>query len=376
MQLTRPLVLLSIGTSWSPWIHADWAFNLPSPKSEVALRIYDLHTLILLICLGIFVVVFGAMFYALFRHRKNLGHEARQFHESTTVEVIWTAIPFLILIGMAWPATQVILEQKDTADPDLTVKITGHQWKWEYEYLQDGVKFMSVSTTPAEQIANRVAKGRNYLLEVDEPLVVPVGKKVRILLTSQDVIHAWWVPALGVKQDAIPGFIRDGWFRVGEAGTYRGQCAELCGRGHAFMPIVVEAKPLEDYQTWLAAKQSGKKAREATAAMAAAQTFTPAQLAARGRQVYSAHCTACHQDTGQGIPGVFPALAGSKLAQGPAAAHIERVLHGKTGTAMAAFDDQLDDVDLAAVVTYERTAWGNQGTPVMPADVKALRRSR
>jgi cytochrome c oxidase subunit 2 len=358
---------------WAGWVQvaaADWSINLPAPKSDVAARIYDLHSLILLICLGIFVVVFGVMFYALFQHRKSVGHQARQFHESATVEVIWTVIPFLILVGMAWPATRVILEQKDTANPDLTIKITGYQWKWEYDYLQDGVKFMSVSTTPIDQIANRTAKGANYLREVDEPMVVPAGKKVRVLLTSHDVIHAWWVPELGVKQDAIPGFIRDTWFRASEPGTYRGQCAELCGRGHAFMPIVVEVKNPADYHVWLASKQAGKTAAVAVAG----KSFSPAGLKARGEKIFTANCAVCHKANGKGLPGVFPALAGSKIANGPATAHIDRVLHGKDGTAMAAFADQLDDTDIAAVITYERSAWGNRGTPVSPADVKARRK--
>jgi len=370
MRLRRRLLVMAGCAGWMQPVRADWALNLPAPKSDIAARIYDIHTLILLVCLGIFVVVFGAMFYALFRHRKSVGHEAKPFHENTSVEVAWTVIPLLILVGMAWPATRAVLDQKDTANPDLTVKVTGYQWKWEYDYLQDGVKFMSVSTTPAEQIANKAAKGAHYLLEVDEPMVVPVGKKVRILLTSHDVIHAWWVSELGVKQDAIPGFIRDTWFRAKEPGTYRGQCAELCGRGHAFMPIVVEAKSEADYQTWLAGKQAGK----AAAAAAAGKTFSPEELKARGEKVYAANCAACHQPDGKGLPGAFPALAGSKIANGPAAAHIDIVLNGKDGTAMAAFKDQLDDVDLAAVITWERTAWGNHGTPVQPADVKARRK--
>jgi cytochrome c oxidase subunit 2 len=370
MRLERRLLW---GACWAGWIQpvrADWALNLPAPKSDIAARIYDIHTLILLICLGIFVVVFGAMFYALFKHRKSVGHQARHFHENTSVEVLWTVIPFVILVGMAWPATRAVLDQKDTANPDLTIKVTGYQWKWEYDYLQDGVKFMSVSTTPPEQIANKAAKGGHYLLEVDEPMVVPVGKKVRVLLTSHDVIHAWWVSELGVKQDAIPGFIRDTWFRANEPGTYRGQCAELCGRGHAFMPIVVEVKSEADYHAWLAAKQAAK----AAAAAGAGKTFSPEELKARGEKLYAANCAACHQGDGKGLPGMFPALAGSKIANGPAAAHIDIVLNGRDGTAMAAFKDQLGDVDLAALITWERTAWGNQGTPVQPADVKARRK--
>ena len=374
MRLGRQVLWMACWAGWVQPVVADWALNLPAPKSDIAVRIYDIHTLILLICLGIFVVVFGVMFYALFKHRKSVGHQAHPFHEHTSVEVIWTVIPLLILVGMAWPATRAVLDQKDTANPDLTIKVTGYQWKWEYDYLQDGVKFISASSTPADQIANQAAKGPHYLLEVDEPMVVPVGKKVRILLTSHDVIHAWWVPELGVKQDAIPGFIRDTWFRANEIGTYRGQCAELCGRGHAFMPIVVEVKREVDYQAWLAAKQAGKQAKAVAAVAAAAKSFGPAELKARGEKVYAAHCAACHQADGKGLPGVFPALAGSRMVNGPAAAHIDRVLHGKDGSAMTAFQDQLDDADLAAVITWERMAWGNTGSPVQPADVKVLRK--
>ena len=374
MKVTRPqgLAVCSAVFGLVPGTQAlaDWQLNLSAPKSDIAARIYDIHTFILLVCLGIFVVVFGAMFYALFKHRKSVGHEAHHFHENTTVEVIWTVIPFLILVGMAYPATKAVLDQKDTANPDLTVKVTGYQWKWEYDYLQDGVKFMSVLATPRDQIENKAAKGEHYLLEVDEPLVVPVGKKVRILLTSHDVIHAWWVPALGVKQDAIPGFIRDTWFRATEPGAYRGQCAELCGKDHGFMPIVVEAKSDADYQAWL----DGKKSKLALAAADAGKTFTVEELKAKGEKIYAANCAACHQPDGKGLPGVFPALAGSKVATGPAAAHIGIVLHGKTGTAMSAFGEQLNDADIAAVLTWERTSWGNQATPVQPADVKALRK--
>lgn len=362
-----------VGAMWlfvlSKGVWADYQLNLPTPQTSVAQSIYDLHTILLWVCLGIFVVVFGAMFYALFKHRKSLGHEAHPFHESTTVEVIWTVIPFLILIGIAWPATQAVLAQKDTSNPDLTVKVTGHQWKWEYDYLQEGVKFMSVLATPREQIDNHAAKGEHYLLEVDEPLVVPAGKKVRVLLTASDVIHAWWVPALGVKQDAIPGFIRDTWFRADTPGTYRGQCAELCGKDHAFMPIVVEVKGEADYQTWLA----GRKVLAAAAQADAGKTFSAEELKARGEKLYAANCAACHQADGKGIPGAFPALAGSKIATGPAKAHVEIVLDGKPGTAMAAYKAQLNDVDIAAVVSYERQAWGNGADAVQPAAVKALR---
>lgn len=353
--------------SWPAW--AEYQLNLPKPESSVAQAAYDLHIIVLWICLAIFVVVFGAMFYAMFRHRKSLGHEAHPFHESTTVEVIWTVIPFLILIGIAWPATKAVLAQKDTSNPDISIKVTGYQWKWEYDYLQEGVKFMSVLATPREQINNQADKGEHYLLEVDEPMVVPVGKKVRLLLTGADVIHAWWVPTLGVKQDAIPGFIRDTWFRAEKVGTYRGQCAELCGKDHAFMPIVVEVKSEADYRAWLAGKQAGARAAQADAG----KTFATEELKARGEKIYAANCAACHQPDGKGLPGVFPALAGSKVATGPAREHLAIVLHGRPGTAMAAYQDQLNDADLAAVITYERESWGNAGGPVQPVDVKSVR---
>ena len=350
-------------------VRAEYQFNLPTPQSSVAHAAYDLHIIVLWVCFGIFVVVFGAMFYSLYKHRKSTGHAAHHFHESATVEVIWTAVPLLILVGLAWPATQAILAQKDTSNPDLTIKITGHQWKWEYEYLQQGVRFMSVLSTPREQIKNLAGKGEHYLLEVDEPLVVPVGQKVRLLLTAADVIHAWWVPSLGVKQDAIPGFIRDTWFRADTPGTYRGQCAELCGKDHAFMPIVVEVKSEPDYLAWLAGRKAG-----ANAALAdAGKTFRVDELKAKGEKLYEANCAACHQSDGKGLPGVFPALAGSKVANGPAKAHLDVVMRGRSGTAMGSFKDQFNDVELAALVTYERESWGNAAGAVQPADVQALR---
>ena len=369
----RPLsaVLAMAATTLACPAWAEYQLNLPMPKSVMAREVYDIHTLIMLVCLGIFVVVFGAMFYSLWRHRKAAGHEAHHFHESTTVEIIWTVIPFLILIGMAWPATKLILAQKDTSNPDITVKVTGYQWKWEYDYLQEGVKFMSVLATPRDQINNKQDKGEHYLLEVDEPMVVPVGKKVRVLLTGNDVIHAWWVPALGIKQDAIPGFIRDTWFRADEPGTYRGQCAELCGKDHGFMPIVVEVKPEADYRAWL----EDKKTKLALAAADAGKVFALDELKARGEKVYAANCAACHQPDGKGIPGVFPAIDGSKVATGPKGDHILTVLNGRPGTAMQAFGPQLSDADIAAVVTYQRNAWGNKtGDAAQPSDVKTLRK--
>lgn len=349
---------------------AEYAFNLPAPASKVAQDIFDLHNLIMLVCLGIFIVVFGAMFYSLLKHRKSVGHKAAHFHENTTVEVIWTVIPFVILMGMAYPAARVVIDMKDTSNPDMTIKITGYQWKWGYDYLNDGVSFYSILSTPREQIEGKAAKGEHYLLEVDEPMVVPVGKRVRLLITANDVLHAWWVPALGAKQDAIPGFIRDSWFKADRIGTYRGQCAELCGKDHGFMPIVVEVVSEEDYAAWVAKKKG-------TAAVAAAdntRTFEMAELMTRGEQVYQANCAACHQANGMGMAGVFPAISGSPVATGPIAAHIDVVMNGKPGTTMSAFAGQLSDADIAAVVTYQRNAWANKtGGQVQPADIAAAR---
>jgi len=349
---------------------AEYAYNLQIPASQVAQDVFDLHNLIMLVCLGIFVVVFGAMFYSLLKHRKSLGHKAAHFHENTTVEIIWTVIPFVILVGMAYPAAKVVIDMKDTTSPDLTVKVTGYQWKWGYDYLNDGISFYSNLSTPREQINGTAAKGEHYLLEVDEPMVVPVGKRVRLLLTANDVIHSWWLPAFGVKQDAIPGFIRDTWFKADKIGTYRGQCAELCGKDHGFMPIVVEVVSEEDYQAWVAKKKGAAQAAVADNA----KSFEIADLVARGEKVYQANCAACHQANGMGLPGVFPAINGSKVATGPIADHINVVLNGRPGTAMAAFAGQLSDADIAAVVTYQRNAWDNKtGDLAQPAEIAAAR---
>jgi cytochrome c oxidase subunit 2 len=349
---------------------AEYAYNLQEPASQVARDVFQLHNLILLVCLGIFVVVFGAMFYSLVKHRKSAGHQAAHFHENTTVEIIWTVIPFVILVGMAYPAAKVVIDMKDTSSPDLTVKITGYQWKWGYDYLNDGVSFYSNLSTPREQINGTAAKGEHYLLEVDEPMVVPVGKRVRLLITANDVIHAWWVPALGAKQDAIPGFIRDSWFKADKIGTYRGQCVELCGKDHGFMPIVVEVVSEEDYKAWVAKKKGAAD----VAAADGTKVFELADLMTRGESVYQGNCAACHQADGKGMAGVFPAIDGSKVATGPVADHIARVMNGVPGTAMAAFAGMLSDADIAAVVTYQRNAWNNKtGDLVQPAQIAAAR---
>ena len=362
-----------VGAAWaaSQSALADYAYNLQPPASQVARDVFHLHNLIMLVCVGIFIVVFGAMFYSLFKHRKSVGHKAAHFHENTTVEIIWTVIPFVILVGMAYPAAKVVIEMKDTSNPDMTVKITGYQWKWGYDYLNDGVHFYSTLATPREQIDGTAAKDAHYLLEVDEPMVVPVGKRIRLLITANDVIHSWWVPAFGVKQDGIPGFIRDSWFKADKIGTYRGQCAELCGKDHGFMPIVVKVVSEEDYKAWVAKK----KGTAQTAAADNGKTFKLEELVARGEKVYQANCVACHQANGMGLPGVFPAMNGSKVATGPIDAHIKIVLHGgRPGTAMVGFADRLSDAEIAAVVTYERNAWNNKmGDAAQPADIAAAR---
>ena len=357
-----PVFAHAAQTSASSWWFQD-------PVTEVASRQIDLHNYILFVCVVIFVGVFGVMFYSIFRHRKSIGHQALQFHENTLVEVVWTVIPFLILLFMAYPATRTILLYKDTTAPELTVKVTGYQWKWGYDYLQDGFGFYSTLATPLAQIENRQPKGENYLLEVDNPLVVPVDTKVRVLITAADVLHAWWVPAFGVKQDAIPGFVRDAWFRAEKVGTYRGQCAELCGKEHGFMPIVVDVRSKEEYAKWAAAQK-----QKVAAVDDPNKTWTVEELVARGQRVYATNCLACHQANGRGVPNTFPGLDGSKLVKGPKPPHIAVVLHGKQGTAMPSFS-QLSDLDLAAVVTYERNAWSNRtGDAVQPAEVRTARR--
>ena len=348
-----------------------WYFQ--TPASDMARDIDQLHQYIMWLIIVIFVGVFGFMFWACYAHRKSRGHQAEQFHENTTVEILWTVIPAIILVIIAWPVTKTVIAQKDTSAPDLTIKATGYQWKWGYDYLNgegEGISFMSTLATPREQIEGGAPKGDDYLLEVDNEVVVPVGKKVRVLVTAADVIHAWWVPAFGAKQDAIPGFLRDIWFRVNTPGVYRGQCTELCGKEHAFMPIVVRAVPPEEYSKWV----GERKQAMAKLADDPSKVWKPEELAARGEKVYAANCVACHQASGRGAPPAFPPLAGSKVVNGPEQAQIDVVLNCRPGTAMAAFAKQLSDTDIAAVITYTRQAWGNKASDVQPAEVKARRK--
>ena len=351
--------------------------NLHPGVTDIARDQMWLHWMMLIICLVIFIGVFGVMFYSIWAHRKSRGAKPASFHEHVGVEVAWTVIPFVIVIAMALPATRTVVAMKDTSSPDLTVKVTAYQWKWGYEYLDGdatGVRFLSNLSTPRAQIEGREPKGQFYLMEVDNPMVVPVGQKVRVVLTAADVIHSWMVPEFGVKQDAIPGFLRDTWFRADKVGEYRGQCAELCGKDHAFMPIVVKVVSQEDYAAWA----GEQKKLLAAAADDPTKEWEEAELAARGEKVYGANCVACHQANGQGVPGNFPALDGDKTVLGPKAAQIDTVLHGRPGTAMVAFGPQLNDVEIAAVITYTRHAWSNAGKgedpTVQPSDVTAARK--
>ena len=345
---------------------ASWTVNMSPGVTEVSRSVFDLHMTIFWISVVIGAIVFGVMFWSMFMHRRSRGAVAAKFHENLTVELLWTIIPLLILVGMAIPATKTLIEIYDTEDADLDIMVTGYQWRWQYNYLGEDVSFMSNLATPREQIANQAAKGEHYLLEVDEPMVVPTGQKVRLLITAADVIHSWWVPALAVKKDAIPGFINEAWTRIDEPGIYRGQCTELCGRDHAFMPIVVDARSPEDFAAWLAEK----KAAAAAEAELTSKEWTLDELMERGQRIYTSTCVACHQANGEGLPPMFPALKGSDMVLNDVAAHIDVVVNGVPGTSMAAFGRQLSEVDIAAVITYERNAWGNDtGEVVAPIDI-------
>ncbi|MGH8732305.1 MAG: cytochrome c oxidase subunit II [Burkholderiales bacterium] len=349
-----------------------WYFQ--TPASRMAQDIDTLHQVIMWIIVVIFVGVFSFMFYACYAHRKSIGHKAAQFHENTTVELLWTVIPALILIVIAWPVTKVVIAQKDTTAPDLTIKVTGYQWKWGYDYLKgegEGISFLSTLATPRAQIEGKEPKGENYLLEVDNELVVPINKKVRVITTAADVVHSWWVPAFGAKQDAIPGFIRDTWFRADKEGTFRSQCVELCGKEHGFMPIVVRVVSAPEYSKWV----GEQKMAMAATADDPAKTWDLKELVARGERVYAANCVACHQASGQGMPAMkAPALAASKFMTGPEEPPIDTVLNGRPNTAMQAFSKQLSDTEIAAVLTYARNSWGNKASDVQPAEVKARRK--
>ena len=466
LQVKLSTFCLTISTMlMSGLAQAEYALNFPRPVTQVGRDIYTLHMTIFIICVVIFVLVFGVMFYSIFKHRKSKNYEPAHFSHSTKVEIVWTIIPFIILVVMAVPATIVLIDMEDTTKSDLTIKITGYQWKWGYEYLDSDISFFATLTTPREQIDQFNADtaqplGENYLLETDKHLIVPSGRKVRALITANDVIHAWWIPAFGTKKDAIPGYINELWFNVdvGEEGIYRGQCAELCGKDHAYMPIVVEVVTAEKFDNWVASggmsfdpqaiveapQQTSLEetaseneqpqantvtetvvANVAPVAQAVSEQVTSEQvtlpqiiepaavevsepvtavedspiiedsptvedsqasaaevtesawskdaLMSKGADVYK-NCIACHGADGKGIPGVFPAIAGSEVVNGDISAQLDLVMFGKAGTAMVAFANQLSDEEIASVITYQRNSFGNDvGDFVSPADVKAKR---
>lgn len=351
---------------------ADMRYNMTSGVTDISGKVYHLHMTIFYICCAIGIVVFGVMIYAMINHRKSKGAVASHFHESTKVEIAWTIAPFIILILMAIPATKTLIAMEDPSDSDLTIKVTGSQWKWHYSYFDQDIAFYSMLATPRSQIEGNEEKGEHYLLEVDKPLVLPINRKIRFLMTSEDVIHSWWVPAFAVKKDANPGFINEAWTRIDKPGIYRGQCAELCGKDHGFMPIVVQAVPEAEFDAWVIEQQKAAGDAAAQAQAALSQTLTLDELMAQGEKVYMASCAACHQPNGEGLQGVFPHLKASPIALGPLEAHLAIVINGKTGTAMQAFGKQLSAQDLAAVITYERNAWGNNtGDAVQTKDVSS-----
>ncbi len=374
--IRRNLCLLILGSLFSCSVWAEMQLNLTKGVTEISREVYDLHMLVMYICTGIGVVVFGAMFWSIAFHRKSKGAKAASFHESTKVEILWTAIPIVILIAMAIPATKTLIEMENNDDSDVTIQVTASQWKWHYKYFDQGIEFYSVLSTPRDQYENQLEnhadRGENYLLEVDRHLVIPVNKKVRFLITSDDVIHAWWVPAFAVKQDANPGFINEAWTKVDKPGIYRGQCAELCGKDHGFMPIVVEVRTEEGYAQWLDEQHELlAKASEAEKASLNASVSMD-ELMTLGETTYVAYCAACHQVSGLGLPPAFPALKGSAIATGSVDGHITTVFNGIAGTGMQGYGKQLSLKQIAAVVTYERNAWGNNtGDAVQAADVQA-----
>jgi len=347
--------------------------NLHAAATRIAVEQAWLHWFMLITCIVIFVLVFSVMFYSIWKHRRSLGHKPANFHESVTVEVIWTVIPFLIVIGMALPATKVVVAQKDTSNADLTIKATGYQWKWGYDYLKgegEGVSFLSTLDSTQRQISNDGARGElpnDYLLKVDNPLVVPVNKKIRIITTANDVIHAWGVPAFGVKQDAIPGFVRDTWFRSEKTGDFYGQCYELCGKEHAYMPIHVKVLSAQDYSAWV----DGEKKKLAARQDDPNKVWALDDLARRGEKVYAANCVACHQATGKGAGPIKPLDGSPVVLDADKGKEIHVVLNGRG--AMPAWK-QLSDTDIAAVISYTKNNWSNKtGQIVQPSEVLSQR---
>ena len=358
--LSLVLLMMPLG-AW-----ADWgALNMPKGVTEISNEVHTLHMRIFYVCVAIGVAVFGVMIVSMFLHRKSRGHKPADFHESTTVEIVWTVVPLVILIAMAIPAARVLIKMEDFTDSELSIKVTGYQWRWRYDYLDSDVDL--ATAFPGESFNGEEDV---YLREVDNELVVPVGKKIRFLHTSADVIHSWWVQDLAIKKDAIPGFINENWARIEEPGVYRGKCAELCGRDHGFMPVVVRAVPQDEYDAWIADQQLAM----ASKGDESERQWNHEELVSAGEQVYQANCMSCHQAEGQGIPGMFPAIAGSDVATGSIDKHLSTVMNGVEGTMMSRFSEVLSDADIAAVITYQRNAFGNgTGDTLQPSQVQSLR---
>ncbi|MAO40868.1 MAG: cytochrome c oxidase subunit II [Pseudohongiella sp.] len=364
---------LAFGTllMWSAGAHAAWELNMPRGVTQISRETYDLHMTIFWWMIAIGVVVFGVLFWSIINHRKSKGAQPATFHESTKVEIVWTLVPFLILIAMAIPATRVLTAAYDASESELDVQIIGYQWRWEYRYMDDDpnaeeVSFFSSLATSREEISNSIDKGENYLLEVDNPLVIPSDTKVRFLMTAADVLHAWWVPEFAIKKDTIPGFINESWVIVEEPGIYRGQCAELCGMDHGFMPIEVHVLEPADFEAWYAEQQ--QQALQVAELTNAALSMDDAM--AQGAEIYTRNCVACHQGNGQGMPPAFPAITGSAKATGDIGITMDTLVNGVPGTAMAAYGRQLNPIELASIITYVRNAFGNQtGDMVQPAEV-------
>lgn len=378
MTTMRKSWLLPVAAFASQATAEDMRLNLTKGVTDISANVYELHMIIFYICCVIGLVVFGIMFWSMLHHRKSKGVKPANFHESVKVEILWTVIPFVILIGMAIPATSTLIEMEDTSKADLTVQVTGSQWKWHYKYFDHDLEFYSLlSSRSKDAMYGSGEKPENYLLEVDKALVIPTGKKVRFLITSDDVIHSWWVPEFSVKKDANPGFINEAWTRVNEPGVYRGQCAELCGKDHGFMPIVVVAKEPAEFDKWVAEQELLAKQAAEEEQRLLAMNMSEEELMSVGEKAYIANCAACHQANGAGIPGVFPALKDSPIAMGDVNAHIDIVVNGKPGTAMQGYGKQLSLKDLAAVITYERNAWGNNtGDLVQASQVNAYMQSK
>ncbi len=351
-------------------VFSDWdALNMREGVTQVSRDVFELHMLIFYICVAIGAVVFSVMFYSLFRYTKKRNPNSSTFHESTKLEVAWTVVPFLILIAMAVPASKTLTEIYDDEEGEINIQVVGYQWKWEYKYLEDDINFFSNLSTDQDEIYNLVPKGENYLLEVDEPLIIPVDTRVRFLITANDVIHSWWVPDFAIKQDAIPGFINTAWTRAEETGIYRGNCTELCGKNHGFMPVVVKVVEKDEYNDWvLSKKEEAIKLAELTE-----KEWSLAELTQKGEGVYQKNCVACHQMNGEGLPPIFPALAGSDIVMFDKDRNVEILMEGVQGAAMQSFANQLSEVDMAAVITYTRQAWGNaengDGEYVVPSDI-------